>query len=86
MKKNYEKMLAEYRKLGDRNVDDFYTYNDFEDLVTFIEDDEDIQKRFGDHKYITSISPVALVAYAFRIGYAAAIRREKALQRKEKNS
>ena len=75
MKRDYNKMIREYEA---KPVNSGYSFQDFADIVTFAEE------KFKDGKaYVIKAHPTAIVWFAFRIGYAAALRKMKTQAKKE---
>lgn len=85
-KKNFAKMLTEYEKLGDRNADLHYSYQDFSDFISLMEENPKGHRLYGEKQYVVNVHPVFLVSRAFQIGYVAALRKEKAEERKRRRN
>lgn len=81
MKRNYEKMIAEYDR-KERDASGGYTFDDFMDLLHYAEDSPGAVSL--NCSYEIKTHPVALIYVAFRIGYMAALRHLKAQERRER--
>lgn len=78
--KNFQKIFAEYDSMKD-NANKLYSYQDFADLLHYAESDQRSVALSGG-SFVINVHPYTLINLAFKAGYVAAVRKEKAKAKK----